>query len=104
MKIEVRIFPRDDELAIAYVSPFRGKRVLVFIWNPVIIGHSCSSTNGQGLFAWCGQPFFVVLKPNFENFVRVFRHTGSKKPIFERSPNVHRHGHLGKPATQLSIR
>ena len=104
MKIEVRIFPPADELAIAYASPFRGKTVIIFISNPVIIGYSSSLTKGHGEFAWYGQPFLLVLKPNFENFVLAFRHTGSKKPIFERSPKVQRQGHLGKLATQLSIK
>ncbi len=104
MKIEVRILAPADELAIAYASPFRGKTVIAFMWNPVIIGYSSSLKKGHCDFAWYGHPFFAVLNPNLANLVLVFRHTGSKKPIFERSPNVQRHGHLGKLATQLSIR
>jgi len=59
--------------------------------------------NGQAIFDLCGQPFLLVLNPNLAKLFLAFRHTGSKKPIFERSPKVQRQGHLGKLATQLSI-
>lgn len=38
------------------------------------------------------------------NFFLDFLHTGNKNPIFDFSPNVHLHGHLGRIATQLCIR
>ena len=104
MKIEVRIFPPADELAIAYASPFRGKNVITFISNPVITGHSSSgSLGGQTVFAVYGQPFFEVSKPKALKFFLALRHTGSKYPTCERSLNVQRQGQRGRIATQFSI-
>ena len=79
--------------------------MLRFICYPIKRGYSSSALGrGQAIFDLCGQPFLVVSKPREVNFFLALRQTGSKKPIFDRSPNVQRHGHLGKLATQLSIR
>ena len=54
----------------------------------------------HGFSGMFGQSFFPTEKPNFAKFFRDFFHTGSKKPILERSPKLQRQGHRGRRDTQ----
>lgn len=61
--------------------------------------HSDSSEI-QGFDGVFGQSFLPTANPKPANFFLDFRHTGSRKPILERSPKLHCQGQRGNRETQ----